>query len=132
MTAITAIDRKTCKLVQDGAIKALQDYAKSLGLSVTFAGGSYTDRDFTMKAKFALTGNAAEDAGKSHFEQHCRLFGLQAGDYKRRMTYGGQKLELVALDLKRHKYPLVFQPIGGGQRRVFTTDAIKMLDPTKA
>ena len=57
---ITHFDRSTCRTVQEGALKALEAYATSLGLKILPGRGKFNQRSFMMQIEFATIGENGE------------------------------------------------------------------------
>lgn len=53
---IASFDRHTCRTVQEGALKALEAYAASIGLKVSPGRGKFGPTSFTMQIEFAVVG----------------------------------------------------------------------------
>lgn len=104
---ITQFGRPECKIVSEGAIKALEAYAATMGLVVERdGGGKYDSGSFTMKIKFTAGGEEGkEEKQKRDFELYARSYQLEPGDFNREFRYGGKMMRIIGFAHRRRKYP---------------------------
>jgi hypothetical protein len=102
------MDKKLAKLVQDEAVAALEAIAARHGMTVRAHGGSLADISIILKFEFKTADSTAIAAAeKAEFERYAALFGLEPSDYGAKFVINGKTYSLIALDLKRRKFPII-------------------------
>ncbi len=123
------MDKKLATIIQNEAAAALLAIAEKHGMTVKPHGGTLADISMILKFEFKTAdSDAIKGAEKREFEQYASLFGLEADDYGATFFANGQTFTLVALDLKRRKFPIIVEN-AQGKRSCFTdivVDRIKL------
>jgi hypothetical protein len=114
---ITQFGRPECKVVAEGAMAALEAYAKSMGLVVERdGGGRYDSSSFTMKVKFTAGGEEGrEEKQRKEFERYASLYRLEPGDYNREFSYGSKRMRITGFAHRRRKYPYICVEVDTGK-----------------
>lgn len=132
MGNIERFDTKAARLVHEGAIKALADYAKGLGLTVKAVGGRFNDNALTAKIEFAVTvrGGQRVEPAADDFRKYMTLFDFKAEDLGATFQNRGESFKLVGLLPNKRAFPVLGERLSDGKRMCFRAeDVVKKLHP---
>ena len=135
MTKITKFDRATIKHggIPEKALAALQAVAKEYGLTVDYAGGSFDDLTYTLKAKFKVNDPAAEQIKrKAEFVSYCALFGMKPEHFGGTFISKGEAYRVTGLEIGRSKYPVRACRVSDAKVLLFSTDIVPKIAPAAA
>lgn len=121
---ITKFDKATCRQVAPKVLDALKPLAESLGLSIRYAGGSYSDGVYTAKVEFGVMGGnglAASREGEA-FKELAHFYGLAADDLGKTFEHRGEKWTIIGLASRSEKFPLIVQRTRDGKRFKMSAD----------
>ncbi|MAG24150.1 hypothetical protein CMI47_01095 [Candidatus Pacearchaeota archaeon] len=122
----TTIDRTLVNLLALEAEEALQAVAANHGLTLTKAGGRFSDTTFTPKFTFTLTTESGEPAD---FASHAKLIGLPPDCWGQTFTGArGTQYTITGIKLSRPKYPVSGTGPKGGSYKFTTDNVLKGLD----
>lgn len=109
MTKIEGFNRQTVRLVQEGAVKALADYAKKLGLTVKAVGGSFDDNILTAKIQFTVTEREGQkvDPAADDFRKYATVYDLQPADLGRVFLMRGEEYTVAGLLMYKRSKPVL-------------------------
>lgn len=121
MTVITKFEKTHLnKVLSPAVLAALKVLADEHGLEVRGAGGKFDDTTWTAKLEFKVKDKTAQETKeRADFNLFCRMYDLDASDYKRRFKYGNDIFEILGFELKRSKFPI--------RARNVSTNAVKLL-----
>lgn len=127
MTKIERFDTKGARLVHEGAVKALADYAKGLGLTVKAVGGSFDDNAFTAKMRFTVTERNGKvvDTAADDFRKNADLFGLKPSDLGMTFISGGETFMVVGLLPNKRAYPVLVERERDKKRMCFRAEGVE-------
>lgn len=109
-TKITRFDRVTATSFAAIVVKAVRPIAEHFGVTVTNAGGSITDKTFTLKLRFgAQAANGEAMSAEAHaFRQNATAYGLSPDDLGRTFrTERRSEYEIVGMKPRNRKYPVL-------------------------
>lgn len=119
---VTSIDCATAKQIGDAAEQALQEVATRFGLSLERKGGRYDPAAGTFAPKFEFSVEGSEELA---FAADARFFGLLPGDYKAVFLHNGTRFEVVGINRRARRLPIIARELGGARRKFkFTAEAV--------
>jgi len=134
MQKVTRFDKGTAQVVGDGAIKALAEYAKGLGLSVQGKGGSFdgSGGSFTLRVGFALLQKDGKpfDQAAEDFRRDAFIYDLQPSDLGAAFNLHGERYTVVGLNPRKRLRPILIARARDGKRFCLSAeDTAKKLRP---
>ena len=128
MSKITGFDRSTCKDLSIAVIEALKEVGEKFGVQFKDKGGTFADKNFTMKIEAALVGKDGVvcDKASEDFKLYAHQFGLSAEDFMKVFTdFSGRSFQIVGLKPQSWKNPILGKDMRSGKTFKFPAEAIK-------
>lgn len=95
--------------------KAVEELEKQYGLVIKLGNITYGFDSFTGKIE-VKEGASKEEVAKKDFEQNCSAVGLYPDDYLMTFTgSNGKKYQIIGVDLKKRKYPIIIRNVDTGE-----------------
>lgn len=127
MPKITKFDREICESLAVECVAELQAVAAKYGLSVSRAGGKFSDAEYTTHLKFAITDvDARETAERKVWNTNCDVFGLEPRDYGTEFTSQGKTYKAVGFT-NSGKFPVAARNVATGQAMRFSEMVITVI-----
>lgn len=106
---------------------AAREIAKKHGVSISYAGGTYGDRNVV---KFQIASVAAdgtvETPEREFFKRMATLYGLSPDDLGKDFRSGTTTYRIIGLSPAKRKYPIIAEHLGTGKRYKFSELTVKM------
>lgn len=103
------------------AVKGLEG---KYGVVLKLGSITYDYDSFHCKLE-AKSGASKEDVMKREFERDCGSVGLYPEDYGQTFEQRGVKYEIVGIDLRKRKYPIIVREVATGKTLRCTADYVK-------
>ena len=131
MSKIENFDPKTCRVLSDEILKALQPLADKYGLVLKPGNGVYSDGRYTAKVEFAAIGNdgVAKTKEVEEFNKYHGLVGLEKEDFGKTFVNNGRTFAVCGLKFGT-KMPILGRETTSGKIFKFTVDAVKKIRPS--
>jgi hypothetical protein len=123
---ITMFDRATLDAVEGDVLAELANFAKQRGLALKFAGGSYSDTQFTSKLVFTVTAADGEVLSQERmaFKKYADVYGLNSGWLDESFVHAGSNYTIIGFNLKSRVRPIVTRDDKGRETH-FPIDMVK-------
>lgn len=102
-TPLTKLDRPTLKALDAEALAALRPIMEKYGLSVTNAGGSFSETEATLKFKVSLPQAVRSASAQETWNLFCGGYGLKPEHFNRTFNCKGKTYQIVGIDPSRPK-----------------------------
>ena len=115
---ITRFDKATCKEVAKAAELALQEVAKTYGVSLAYKGGSFSPNNFTMKFETSVVGEGGIVLSKeaTDFKSYCQMYNLEPTDLGKVFTSDdGTQYKITGITPRGGKYPILAESLSNGK-----------------
>ncbi len=109
MKTIKQFDRATAKAIGEELEEAARKVAAKHGLECRYRGGTFAADAFTAKIEFGVGSfddiRAKKD--EDEFRSFASVYGLEADDFGKEITYAGRKFTLCGLATRSVKMPIL-------------------------
>jgi hypothetical protein len=128
---ITSINRDTCRVIQEAAMKALGQVETDFGIKISFpGGGSFGPTSVKFPFEFSLVSptGVVLNAGAAAFTRLAPMYGMNAMDLGREFVYGRERYRIVGLAARRSRCPVIAEDVAKpGRRRLFAVELVNAL-----
>lgn len=123
---MTTIDSSFMKLARPQIEAALSDLAQRLGVQFELTGGRYAGDYGHYKLNISPIGEGGRPQTKEAdaFKKLARLYGLDAEDLYRQFSSSGERFEIVGLNTKAAKYPILGKRLRDGHQFKFPATSV--------
>jgi hypothetical protein len=124
---LTVIERRETKALADAALAALQAVAEKYGVTVKYAGGSYSGTNCTVKFEFSTMAEdgTVMDRHASDFKRYAQLYGLPADALGKVITHNGEQYTITGLTQRGGKFPVTVNRVRDGRGFKLSLDGVK-------
>jgi hypothetical protein len=104
-------------------------FAKVRGLKCEIGRGTYDE--LTVSFKVTATDDASERPlvdvrAEKDFKEYTSMYGLKPGDLGKEFVLKGGRYQIIGIDAKRRKFPIVLKNLKTGTTGGFTEEAVKL------
>ena len=112
------IDRASLRRLSDKIVAALQAIAAEEGVTIKAAGGSFTEKNATLKIEIATIGEggAVNTRAATSLDAYAALFGLSGVSAGTTFEMAGETYRIDGLNTKAHKNPVMVTRLSTGKR----------------
>ena len=116
MPPITRFDRATCRRLGHETAEALQTLAKQYGITVRYAGGTFSDGNCKLKVEYVAqdADGHAQTPEREAWGRCCIAYELRPDDLGREFRdYNGNRFVIVGCTPGSPRYPILAQRTDG-------------------
>lgn len=127
---IKTIDRPALRLIRDEALAALKPVGKSYGLGIAYAGGNFSDTEFTLKVTFTV--QRSEEDNEKIAKREAKQYEIYRETYRlpklgRKFRWGRHYYKVDGVKLGGRKgLKLWIKRIPDGKRFHASVEDVKM------
>jgi hypothetical protein len=126
MKNITSLDRTSLRLISAEMETALAGIAAKYGISIEKAGGTFGYDNAIVKFKLAVSRNGKfVTKERTDFETYAACYGLSPKNLGKQFTYGTQKFEIIGLNSRAKRTPILGRELGSGKTYRFPAETVK-------
>lgn len=129
---LTSVNHAEVNAFAKDLLEYIKPFAEARGVTVRLDGGKMEMRDFLVKYKFFLTGEAGTDAAKEEWDLYCHKFGLKPEWFGQTYTdFSGKRMKIVGIYPKKIKNPVRIEDVRTGKTFITQHRAVKLYMETK-
>ena len=112
------------KEFRDDFTEAVKGLEKKYGVEISLGSIRYQSTSFEAKLS-VLKGVGDKSPGQVQFEKNAFMYGLKNDDFGKVFTVKGAQYQIVSIDTKKRKYPLVVKDVNTQKEYGMTVDTVK-------
>jgi len=124
---ITEMNHDSLGILRTEMQSAMHGVAKKHGVDIRIGACSYLDSNATFKVEVATVGSSGIVRSKTRtdFERYASMFGLKKSDLGRKITYTGERFEIVGLKVKSRRFPILAKRLSDGRVYKLPIEVVK-------